>query len=77
MNSSIVLSKDVLNTIKSLPTSQQFSIISAIAGEMIFGDTLRDQLTEEEKRLYYVIKSNVCRDSDRYTAYMSGIGQAV
>lgn len=67
MNNSIVLSQDVINTIKSLPREQQFSIVSAIAGEMIFGAVVRDELDEEEKRLYAVIKSNVCRDSMMYS----------
>lgn len=66
MNQSIVLSRNVLNTIKSLPLEQQFSIVSAIAGEMIFGATLKDELNDEEKRLYAIIKSDVCRDSSLY-----------
>lgn len=68
MNQSIVLSRNVLNTIKSLPLEQQFSIVSAIAGEMIFGATLKDELNDEEKRLYAIIKSDVCRDSSLYAA---------
>ena len=67
MNNSIVLSCNVINTIKSLPREQQFSIISAIAGEMIFGAVVKDELNEEEKRLYAVIKLDVCRDSMRYS----------
>lgn len=54
MNNSIVLSCNVINTIKSLPREQQFSIISAIAGEMIFGAVVKDELNEEEKRLYAI-----------------------
>ena len=71
MNNSIVISQDVINTIKSLPREQQFSIISAIAGEMIFGAVVRDELKEEEKRLYSVIKSDVCRDSMSYNNCMA------
>ena len=71
MNNSIVISQDVINTIKSLPREQQFSIISAIAGEMIFGAVVRDELNEEEKRLYSVIKYDVCRDSMSYNNCMA------
>lgn len=67
MNTSIVLSKTVLNTIKSLPRVQQLSIVSAIAGEMIFGAVVTDELTEEEKRMYAVIKASVCQDSSDYS----------
>ena len=66
MNTPIVLSKNVLNTIKSLPRRQQLAIVSAIAGEMIFGAVVGNELNEEEKRLYYVIKNDVCRDSKVY-----------
>lgn len=71
MNNSIVLSQNVLNTIKSLPMEQQFSIVSAIAGEMIFGATVKDELNDEEKRLYAIIKTNVCRDSMSYNSLMA------
>ncbi len=66
MNTPIVLSKNVLNTIKALPHRQQLAIVSAIAGEMIFGAVVKDELNEEEKRLYDVIKTDVCRDSRIY-----------
>ncbi|MDE5555619.1 MAG: hypothetical protein K2J10_10620 [Muribaculaceae bacterium] len=71
MNNSIVLSQNVLNTIKSLPREQQFSIVSAIAGEMIFGAKVKDELNDEEKRLYAIIKSDVCRDSMSYSSHMA------
>lgn len=71
MINSIVLSQNVLNTIKSLPREQQFSIVSAIAGEMIFGATLKDELNDEEKRLYSIIKTDVCRDSMSYSSQMA------
>jgi len=71
MNDSIVLSRDVLNTIKSLPKEQQLSIVSAIAGEMIFGAVLRNELSEEERRVYAVIKTNVKHDSQLYACRMS------
>lgn len=71
MNTPIVLSKNVLNTIKSLPRRQQLAIVSAIAGEMIFGAVVSDELNETEKQLYAVIKSDVCRDSKIYSSRMA------
>lgn len=71
MNQSIVLSRDVLNTIRSLPREQQFSIISAIAGEMIFGAVIRGELSNEEMRIYSVIRNDINRDSQHYSCRMS------
>ncbi len=66
MTKSIVLSRDVLNTIKSLPMQQQFSILSAIAGEMIMGAVIHNELTTEEMQIYSLIKRNITRDSLGY-----------
>lgn len=71
MNQSIVLSRDVLNTIRSLPQEQQFSIISAIAGEMIFGAVIRGELSNEEMRIYSVIRNDINRDSQHYSCRMT------
>ncbi len=68
MTKSIVLSRDVLNTIKSLPMQQQFSILSAIAGEMIMGAVIHNELTTEEMQIYSLIKRNITRDSLGYDA---------
>ncbi|MDE5567849.1 MAG: hypothetical protein K2J12_05345 [Muribaculaceae bacterium] len=71
MNTPIVLSKNVLNTIKSLPHRQQLAIVSAIAGEMIFGAVVGNELNEEERRLYEVIKTDICRDSKSYISRLA------
>lgn len=71
MNNSIVLSSDVLNTIKSLPREQQFTIVSAIAGEMIFGATPHKELNNEDMRIYSVIRRDINRDSLSYSCRMS------
>ncbi len=71
MNKSIVLSRNVLNTIKSLPREQQFSIISAIAGEMIFGAVINDELTREEMQIYSLIRKDIDKDSSLYSCRMS------
>lgn len=71
MNQSIVLSQNVLNTIKSLPIEQQYSIVSATAGEMIFGAVVGNELTAEERRLYAIIKTYVKQDSQLYACRMT------
>ena len=71
MNQSIVLSQNVLNTIKSLPIEQQYSIVSAIAGEMIFDAVVGNELTAEERRLYAIIKTYVKQDSQLYACRMT------
>lgn len=66
MNRSIVLTSTVINTIKSLDSNQQLSIVAAIAGELILGAVVTNELSQDEKKLYDVIKSNVFRDSQTY-----------
>ena len=66
MNQSIVLTSTVINTIKSLDCNQQLSIVAAIAGELILGAVVSNELSQEEKKLYDVIMSDVYRDSHSY-----------
>lgn len=71
MKQSIVLSRDVLNSIRSLSREQQLSIVSAIAGEMIFGAVIRDELSNEDMRIYSVIRNDINRDSQHYSCRMT------
>ena len=47
MNSNIVLSRYVINTINSLPEEERLSIASALAGEMILGAKLTNELNPQ------------------------------
>lgn len=66
MNQSIVLSAHVINTIKSLPKEEKLAIVSAIAGELILGANIDDELTPSQSMLYAIIRDYVRRDSVRF-----------
>ena len=63
MKSNIVLSRYVINTINSLPENERLSIASALAGEMILGAKLTNELNPREEMLYSVIRNFIMRDS--------------
>ena len=72
MKSNIVLSRYVINTINSLPENERLSIASALAGEMILGAKLTNELNPQEEMLYSVIINFIMRDSHEYNKAMAG-----
>jgi hypothetical protein len=66
MATTIVLSQSVINTIQSLPQDERLTIAAAIAGEMILGREVRQDLTPFENLIYTMISCNVERDSARF-----------
>ncbi len=72
MNSNIVLSRYVINTINSLPEEERLSIASALAGEMILGAKLTNELNPQEEMIYTVIRNFIMRDSHEYNKTMAG-----
>ncbi len=72
MNSNIVLSRYVINTINSLPEEERLSIASALAGEMILGAKLTNELNPQEEMIYSVIRNFIMRDSHEYNKTMAG-----
>lgn len=72
MNSNIVLSRYVINTINSLPEEERLSIASALAGEMILGAKLTNELNPQEEMIYTVIRNFIMRDSHEYNKAMVG-----
>jgi hypothetical protein len=66
MATTIVLSQNVIKTIQSLPQDERLSIAAAIAGEMILGRNVRQDLTPFENVIYALISNNVERDSQKY-----------
>lgn len=68
MNSSIVLTPHVLNTINSLPTEERVAIASALAGEMILGASVAGELTAQQNMIYTIIKDYIRRDTARVMA---------
>ncbi len=72
MNSNIVLSRYVINTINSLPEEERLSIASALAGEMILGAKLTNELNPQEEMIYTIIRNFIMRDSHEYNKAMAG-----
>ncbi len=72
MNSNIVLSRYVINTINSLPEEERLSIASALAGEMILGAKLTNELNPQEEMIYSVIRNFIMHDSHEYNKAMAG-----
>jgi len=66
MNQSIVISQHVINTINALPQEERVAIVGALAGEMILGAKLDDELTPLQTMLYQMIRDYIRRDSHRY-----------
>lgn len=64
MNSTIVLSNRVINTIKSLPEGDSTVIARALADEMLFGAPTIE-LTPVQQIALAMIRHNVIRDTRR------------
>lgn len=62
---SIVITPHVINTINALPTEERLAIASALAGEMILGESLDNGLTPLQAMLYQMIRDYIKRDSYR------------
>ncbi len=65
MNSSIIISSRVLETIKSLPEAERRPIANALSAELLLGADPDESLTSFQSMLYSVIRFYVKRDSER------------
>ncbi|MCM1518321.1 MAG: hypothetical protein NC117_06755 [Pseudoflavonifractor sp.] len=70
MNSSIIISDHVINTINSLPAEDRSAIAQALASEMILG--CATALAPIQEMVYSVIRFYVKRDSSRYHHHQGG-----
>lgn len=66
-NKTFVINDDVINTINSLSEEDRISISAAIAGEMICGRSVENNLTSMQRIIFSIIKSSVKRSTDAYT----------
>lgn len=66
MKQSIVITPHVLNTINALPMEERLAVASALAGELILGSELKDELTPIETMIYRIIRDYIERDSYRF-----------
>ncbi len=71
LNKTFVINDDVINTINSLSEEDRISISAAIAGEMICGRSVEDNLTSMQRIIFSIIKSAVKRSTEAYNSRMA------
>ncbi len=65
MERNIVISRHVVNTIKSLPHLEREAISDALARELILGQDPNESLTPVQSMIYAMIRFYVRQDMDR------------
>lgn len=65
MESSVIITKRVINTINSLPQSDRAPISNALSMEFILGQNPDEILSPTQKLLYSVIRFYVSQDTER------------
>ena len=63
---SILITPQVINTIKSLPETQREAIATALAGEPILGEEYERKLTPFQEMLFAIISFQVKQDTRKY-----------
>lgn len=66
MNNTIVITPNVINTLRSLPYDRRLSVASALAGEMLLGAGLADDMDAEDAMVYSILRFYVRQASERY-----------
>lgn len=66
MNNTIVITSQVLDTLRSLPLEERMNVASALAGEMLLGAGQCNNLAPEENLVYQVLRTCVNRASESY-----------
>ncbi len=72
MSDSIIISKHVLETIKSLPGKEREVIAKALASDLLLGDDPVESLSSFQAMIYSVIRYYVKRDTERMAAGLCG-----
>ena len=72
MDTSIIISSHVVDTIKSLPESERAAIATALASELILGNDPDEMLSPFQAMLYSIIRYYVKRDTERSQLSMLG-----
>lgn len=62
----IVITTDVLNTLRSLPYEDRLNVASALAGEMLLGTAPATDLCPEQHLIYSILRTYVQRASARF-----------
>lgn len=66
MNTAIVFTPHVLNTLRALPYEERLSVASALAGELLLGAGQCSDLAPEESMIYEILRFYVNQASARY-----------
>ena len=66
MNQTIVITPNVINTLRALPVEARMSVASALAGEMLLGAGVCNDLSPEEDMIYQILRFYVNQASARY-----------
>lgn len=66
MNTAIVFTPHVLNTLRALPYEERTSVASALAGELLLGAGQCNDLAPEESMIYEILRFYVNQASARY-----------
>lgn len=62
----IVITPNVINTLRALPYEERLAVASALAGEMLLGAGVATDLAPEQDLVYTILRNYVQRASERY-----------
>lgn len=68
MNRAIVITSNVINTLRSLPYEERLNVASALAGEMLLGTGPCNDLAPDEDLIYQILRCYVNRASERFAS---------
>ncbi len=64
-SSSIIINPHVINSVKSLPEADRRAIVTALAEDLLLGDSPEEKLSPFQAVIYTALHYYVCRDSMR------------
>ncbi len=70
MSKTIVISDDVINTINSLNEEDRIVMSAAIAGELICGKSIEQNLNSMQRIIFSIIRNSVNRSTAAYAEEM-------
>lgn len=65
-SNAIVITSQVINTLRSLPYDERLSVASALASEMLLGMGPCSDLAPDENLIYQILRTYVERASNHY-----------
>ncbi len=66
MKGSIVITPNVINTIKALPSEERKVIANALISDIILGNDPKDELSPMHEMIYSIIRFYIKQDSMRH-----------